>query len=140
MASVFLFLFASAYSWRTIVFHVFLLAHSSKKNVLSSSIYCANWPHLFDDFYPWTSSIFPSAVHCLDISPDFPGFLRFSHSLFTCCSPILSSTKTSPVLVLQSRHAQVEKKNSGSCFSDQCKGARLGHAGSSASHLWEVRV
>ena len=75
MASVFLFLFASAYSWRTIVFHVFLLPHSSKKNVLSSSIYCANWPHLFDDFYPWTSSIFPSAVHCLDISPDFPGFL-----------------------------------------------------------------
>ena len=32
MASVFLFLFALAYSWRTIVFHVFLLPHSSKKN------------------------------------------------------------------------------------------------------------
>lgn len=100
-----------------------------------SLIYCRNCPHLFDGFYPrtGTSSIFPSAAHCLDISPDFPGFLRFSHSLFTCCSPILSSTKTSPVLV-QSRHAQVEKKNSGSCFSDQCKGARLGHAGSSATY------
>lgn len=100
-----------------------------------SLIYCRNCPHLFDGFYPrtGTSSIFPSAAHCLDISPDCPGFLRFSHSLFTCCSPILSSTKTSPVLV-QSRHAQVEKKNSGSCFSDQCKGARLGHAGSSATY------
>ena len=76
-----------------------------------SLIYCRNCPHLFDGFHPrtGTSSIFPSAAHCFDISPDFPGFLRFSHSLFTCCSPILSSTKTSPVLV-QSRHAQVSAK------------------------------
>ena len=65
-----------------------------------SLIYCRNCPHLFDGFYPrtGTSSIFPSAAHCLDISPDCPGFLRFSHSLFTCCSPILSSTKTSQSL------------------------------------------
>ena len=132
MASVFLFSFASAYSWRIpIVFHVFLLPHSSKKTVLSSSIYCPNCPHLFDHFYPRTSSIFPSAVHCLDISLGFPGFLRFFTSLFTCCGPILYSTKISPVLVLWSQHAQVEKKSSGSCFPDQfhrCKSARLGHA------------
>ena len=37
-------------------------ASLQQKNVLSSSIYCANCPHLFGDFYPWTSSIFPSAV------------------------------------------------------------------------------
>ena len=70
-----------------------------------------------------------SAVHCFDISPDFPGFLRFFNSLFTCCSPILYSTKISPVLVLCSQHAQGEKKSSGT-FSDQfhrCKGACLGH-------------
>ena len=130
-------LFALAYSWRTIVFHVFLLPHSSKKNVLSSSIYCANCPHLFGDFYPWTSSIFPSAVRCLDISPDFPGFVRFFNSLFTCCSPILYSTKISPVLVLWFQHAQGEKKSSGSCFPDQfhrCKSPRLGHVGVS-QHL-----
>ena len=108
---------------------VSILLHSSKKTVLSSSIYCPNCHHLFDDFYPWTSSIFPSAVHCLDISPDFPGFLRFFNSLFTCCSPILYSTKISPVLVLWFQHAQGEKKSSGT-FSDQfhrCKGACLGH-------------
>ena len=108
-----------------------------QKNVLSSSIYCANCPHLFGDFYPWTSSIFPSAVHCLDISPDFPGFVRFFNSLFTCCSPILYSTKISPVLVLWFQHAQGEKKSSGSCFPDQfhrCKSPRLGHVGVS-QHL-----
>ena len=95
----------------------FRSAHSSLFNILSkvslrhSLTYCRNCPYLFDGFYPrtGTSSIFPSAAHCLDISPDFPGFLQFSHSLFTCCSPILSSTKTSPVLV-QSRHAQVSAK------------------------------
>ena len=137
--------FASAYSWRTIVFHVFLFCSIlAKKHVLSSSIYCPNCPyqliqqhlHLFDDFYPWTSSIFPSAVHCLDISPNFPGFLRFFNSLFTCCSPILYSTKISPVLVLWSQHAQGEKKSSGT-FSDQfhrCKGACLGMLGVS-QHL-----
>ena len=101
MASVFLFSFASAYSWRTIVFHVFLFCSIlAKKTVLSSSIYCANWPHLFGDFYPWTSSIFPSAVHCLDISPDFPGFVRFFNSLFTMFTSINVSTN----VILPSAH------------------------------------